>query len=303
MRLEQFYYFVKIADLHSFSAASADLFVSQQALSTSIKNLEEDFQTELFIRTPRGVVLSSEGKYFYDHAREILKLYEEVYNHFLRQPTDSDSFNVALNPNVKTFYFSKIISYFLKEYPMVKINYLLTKNEHVVESVLDDKATLGVLPVLRLEKNFHYTFPSEINFIPLSYTHYALLTSVNSPIAEFKSISMATVTKYPVILNTSSDSSLFTQLFKYYSEDTDIIYADSFTLQRQMVEDNLGNMLFLQSDPCPSDKFCKIPITNDIAVCVGFLYSNTKPLTTFQNLYIEKSKNLIAKSINTAHLM
>lgn len=114
MRLEQFYYFVKIADLHSFSAASADLFVSQQALSTSIKNLEEDFQTELFIRTPRGVVLSAEGKYFYDHAREILKLYEEVYNHFLRQPTDSDSFNVALNPNVKTFYFSKIISYFLK---------------------------------------------------------------------------------------------------------------------------------------------------------------------------------------------
>ena len=62
-----------------------------------------DFQTELFIRTPRGVVLSAEGKYFYDHAREILKLYEEVYNHFLRQPTDSDSFNVALNPNVKPF--------------------------------------------------------------------------------------------------------------------------------------------------------------------------------------------------------
>ena len=42
MRIEQFYYFVKIADLHSFSAASNELFVSQQALSTSIKNLEED---------------------------------------------------------------------------------------------------------------------------------------------------------------------------------------------------------------------------------------------------------------------
>lgn len=64
MRLEQFYYFVKIADLHSFSAASADLFVSQQALSTSIKNLEEDFQTELFIRTPKGGCFICERKIF-----------------------------------------------------------------------------------------------------------------------------------------------------------------------------------------------------------------------------------------------
>ena len=106
---------------------------------------------------------------------------------------------------------------------------------------------------------------------------------------------MSTIVKYPIVLNTTSDSSLFTKLFSLYSDNADIIYADSYTLQRQMVEDNLGNMLYLQSDPCPSDQFCKIPITNDIAVCVGFLYSTTRPLTTFQELYIEKAKNLIAK--------
>lgn len=295
MRLEQFYYFVKIADLHSFSAASSELFVSQQALSTSIKNLEEDFQTELFIRTPRGVVLSAEGKYFYDYAVKILALYEQIYNHFLRKPTSADSVNIALNANVKTFYFSKVISYFLKEYPECTINYLITKNEHVTEAVLSHRADLGVLPVLKIDKKLHITFPEEITFVPLSHTHYYLLTSVHSPLAEFKSVSMSTIVKYPIVLNTTSDSSLFTKLFSLYSDNADIIYADSYTLQRQMVEDNLGNMLYLQSDPCPSDQFCKIPITNDIAVCVGFLYSTTRPLTTFQELYIEKAKNLIAK--------
>lgn len=296
MRLEQFYYFVKIADLNSFSAASAELFVSQQALSTSIKNLEDDFKTELFIRSPRGVTLSEDGKYFYDHAVKILAIYEQLYNHFLRQPTISDSFTVGLNSNVKNFYFPKVISYFLKEYPNCKINYSLMNNEDIVEAIQNNIIEIGVLPVLKIENHLQFTFPDEISFIPLRYTHYSLLTSINSPLANFKSISMSTIVKYPVILNTSSDSSLFTKLFSHYSENTQIIYADSLTLQRQMVEDDLGNMLFLQSDPCPSNQFCKIPITNDISVCVGFLYSNAHPLTTFQNLYIEKSKNLVAKS-------
>lgn len=299
MRFEQFFYFVKVADLHSFSAASNELFVSQQALSTSIKNLEKDFKTQLFIRTPRGVVLSEEGKYFYNHAREILRLYEEVYNHYLRAPSESDAFNVALNANVKNFYFSKIISYFLKEYPTVKINYVITENSHIVDSVLAGNVTLGALPILRIEKDYLTTFPDTLTFFPLNYTKYALLTSVDSPLANFKSLSMATIIKHPLIVNTSADADLFIQLLRHYSENTQIIQADSFSLQRQMVEDNLGNMLFLQSQPCPSNKYCKIPITNDFSICVGFLYSNTQPLTTFQKLYIEKAKNLIEKSTNS----
>ena len=43
MRLEQLDYFVKIADKQSLSHAGDELFISQQALSTSIKNLENEF--------------------------------------------------------------------------------------------------------------------------------------------------------------------------------------------------------------------------------------------------------------------
>ncbi len=74
MRLEQLTYFVKTANTGSFSAASMELFISQQALSTSIKNLEKEFQAQLLIRTPKGVVLSNDGKYFYEIATQILAL-------------------------------------------------------------------------------------------------------------------------------------------------------------------------------------------------------------------------------------
>ena len=83
MRLEQLEYFIKVADKQSLSYAAEELFISQQALSTSIKNLETEFKTKLFIRTPRGMSLSEDGKYFYEKAVKILALSHELYEHFV----------------------------------------------------------------------------------------------------------------------------------------------------------------------------------------------------------------------------
>lgn len=302
MRLEQLYHFVKIADLRSFSAASTELYISQQALSTSIKKIEKYFHTTLFIRTSRGVVLSEDGKFFYEKAKSILATYEQVYNHFLRQPNNSESFSIALNTNVKTFYFSSIIPYFLKNYPEVHIEYQNMPNDAIVDTIMQEKATFGFLPLLKVNHKYVDQFPEHIRFMPINDTTYSVLTSVNSPIANYKSISLSTMVKYPIILNTRSDADLFTHLFSRYISEPNILYVDSVTLQRRMVAEGLGNMLGLQSGPSPSTRINKIPISDDIVVSVGFLYDETRPITTFQKLFIEKSKNLIASTTGTRDL-
>ncbi|MDO4280122.1 MAG: LysR family transcriptional regulator [Peptococcaceae bacterium] len=295
MRLEQLYYFSKIADLHSFTAASEELFISQQALSTSMKKLEKEFQTALFIRTPRGVSLTEDGQYFYERVAKIMALHEEIYNHFLRQIEAPDSLSVALNANIKRYYFPKIISHFLKNYPDNPINYISAKNNDVIDLVLNKEATFGVLPVLRADNSSLTELPEELTFLPLSSTHYCLLTDAKSPLAGYKSLSMSTIIKYPIILNASSESTLFSQLIAFYDEKAPVIHVDSIPLQEQMVEDDLGNMLYLESQATPSDKFVKILISNNISVCVGFIYRSDLDFSPLQRIYLEKAKNLIAK--------
>lgn len=115
MRLEQLAYFVKIADTHSLTAASTELFISQQALSTSIKNLESEFHTQFFVRTPRGMALSNDGKYFYETAVQILDLSKKLYSHFSPDDMPSPgSLRIALNKKNKNHFFPKIISWFIK---------------------------------------------------------------------------------------------------------------------------------------------------------------------------------------------
>lgn len=72
MRLEQFEYFIEIANSKSISIAAENLFISQPALSRSIKALEEELGVALFYRTVDGMRLTKAGQELYPEMKEII---------------------------------------------------------------------------------------------------------------------------------------------------------------------------------------------------------------------------------------
>ena len=65
-------YFVAVAEEASFTAAAQRVHVTQQVLSTQIRQLEEAVGTVLLERTSRGVVLTAAGSAFLESARATL---------------------------------------------------------------------------------------------------------------------------------------------------------------------------------------------------------------------------------------
>ncbi|MEO0411393.1 MAG: LysR family transcriptional regulator [Pseudomonadota bacterium] len=68
MELRQIRHFVEIVDCASFGQAAEKLYLTQPALSKSIKNLEEHLKVRLLERYPSGVVPTEYGRVFYDYA-------------------------------------------------------------------------------------------------------------------------------------------------------------------------------------------------------------------------------------------
>jgi LysR family transcriptional regulator, nitrogen assimilation regulatory protein len=66
-------YFLRASELGSINRASADLHLSQPALSRHIAALEHEMGTQLFTRTQGGVVLTDSGKLLADRARPLLR--------------------------------------------------------------------------------------------------------------------------------------------------------------------------------------------------------------------------------------
>src|SRR5258708_4863552 len=71
MDLRQLEYFVRVAELGSFTKASILLSVAQPALSKQVRRLEVELRQTLFNRNGRGIILTQEGSLLLEPARGI----------------------------------------------------------------------------------------------------------------------------------------------------------------------------------------------------------------------------------------
>ncbi|MBR2706991.1 MAG: LysR family transcriptional regulator [Mogibacterium sp.] len=78
MDLRSLRYFVAVAEELNITRAAEKLHMSQPPLSAQIKGLEEDLETELFIRGGRRLKLTESGQLLYRRAKEILSLAEDT---------------------------------------------------------------------------------------------------------------------------------------------------------------------------------------------------------------------------------
>jgi DNA-binding transcriptional LysR family regulator len=72
LELRHLRYFVAVAEAANFTRAAAGMRVAQPALSRQVQDLEDEIGVDLLRRSPRGVVLTAEGKLFLEEARRIL---------------------------------------------------------------------------------------------------------------------------------------------------------------------------------------------------------------------------------------
>jgi LysR family transcriptional regulator, hydrogen peroxide-inducible genes activator len=78
MDIQQLKYFLKVAELGSFTHAGQELSVSQPALSRSIAKIEEELGLPVFERQTRQVVLTEAGKSLRWRAMQIVQMLDEI---------------------------------------------------------------------------------------------------------------------------------------------------------------------------------------------------------------------------------
>lgn len=74
----QLRYFVRVVELGSLTRAAAALHVAQPALSLHMRHLEEELAVTLLTRSRAGVQPTAHGQLLYEHARNILRQFEQA---------------------------------------------------------------------------------------------------------------------------------------------------------------------------------------------------------------------------------
>lgn len=120
--LELYRVFYFTAREGSVSKAAQLLYISQPAVSHSIKRLEELLGAPLFIRRPRGVELTKEARFLYDDVEQAYSLIEEAQKVFL-QKKQAIEHDIRINATeiLSRFCLVPYLREFSQTYPQVRI--------------------------------------------------------------------------------------------------------------------------------------------------------------------------------------
>ncbi|PNE06212.1 LysR family transcriptional regulator [Priestia megaterium] len=148
-----------VAEAKSLSKAAEVLGYVQPHISQRIKNLEEELDTKLLIRTNRGVTLTNEGEALFNYAQRILRLMEEAKaevnpNKFKR------SLIIGAPQTVSATKVPSLFSSFLKEHQSIEVK-IKTDRKQVLQEMLsygeiDGLFLSGAYNEAQFETVYHY---------------------------------------------------------------------------------------------------------------------------------------------------
>jgi LysR family nitrogen assimilation transcriptional regulator len=134
MELKQLEYFRHVAELGSFTRASAFLSVVQPALSRQVRQLEVELGQNLFERNGRGVVLTDAGARLLEHTRGILTQVGRARQD-LEDQCNGDSGHVALGlpPSLGTSLTVSLVKAFEKRLPNARLSTVEGLSAYLIE--------------------------------------------------------------------------------------------------------------------------------------------------------------------------
>lgn len=153
MKIENLSCLLEIVKCGSINKASEKLNFTHQALSSIVKNLEQEFGVPLFNRTNTGTILTDEGKYVYQTAQEIVDELEIIKKRLVEEHATKVQGSLVIYADKITQFrvLTQVLLDFAVKYPKIQLEVITFPPDKYIE-------------VNNIEENeiYLFSFPSKI---------------------------------------------------------------------------------------------------------------------------------------------
>ena len=144
--LEYYKIFYYVGSLGKISLAAQKLCISQPAVSQAVKHLETQLGTKLFIRTPKGVRLTTEGEVLFSYIKqgyEYILLGEKKFKEML--DLESGEIRIGASDMTLKYYLLPFLEKFHKEYPNIKVSVTNAPTPETIQYLETGKIDFGII--------------------------------------------------------------------------------------------------------------------------------------------------------------
>lgn len=302
MTLQQLKYAIEIADSGSMNEAAKKLFISQPSLSGAIKELENELGFEIFIRSTKGMIISSEGEEFLGYARQVNDQFDLLSDHYLGKKSRK-KFSVSMQ------HYSFAVEAFVevvKQYGMEKFEFAVyeTRTNEVIENVKTFKSELGILYINDFNEKVIRKLlqTNSLSFRELFTCDTFVYLSDRHPLAKKKEISIKELSDYPVLsFDQGKSGSLFLaeEQLSTYDYDKIIKGNDRATMLNLMVGLNGYTLCSgIISEDLNGSGYAAIPLKESEKMRIGYIKRKDSKLSELGQLYIDQLSKYSDKAYN-----
>lgn len=205
--LELFRIFCAVVEHGSLSSAARALFITQPAVSQSMRALEDDLGTVLLDRNPRGVTLTPDGELLYGYARQAIGLLNVAQKQLRDMKTQlSHELRIGASDTLCRAFLLGALERFHEEYPDVRLS---VKNRTSRESI--NLLLAGEVDIAYVNLPTQY---SGIEVVPVLAVHDVFIAGSRFAHLRGKILSIKEVAALPlVMLEKASASRLYVDSF------------------------------------------------------------------------------------------
>ena len=168
--------FVTLCEVGNFTKTSEILHISQPSVSLHIKNLEREFQTELFVRSPKLVQITPTGEILYKRVKQIIAIYEQAKEDILEHHNSvQGELIIGASFTIGEYILPSLLSKLQKDFPALELQIIIGNTHEIVESVRSLQVDIGLIE--------GQTNDTEVSVHPFMEDELFIIASNDHPLA------------------------------------------------------------------------------------------------------------------------
>ena len=201
INFELYRIFYTVANHKNITKASEELNISQPAISKSIKNLEEQLGGQLFVRTKRGVILTEEGKEFYNYIKQAIEYISNAENKFTELINlETGCIKIGISTTLTKEFLLPYLEEFHRLYPKIDIQIVTN-----MSSELFPKLRNGFIDIIIFNLN-EKNYGQDINITKCKKITDCFVVNKTYNNLINNEISIKELNKYPLILQSKGSN-------------------------------------------------------------------------------------------------
>lgn len=199
MDFKQLRSFVAVADRGSFTQAAAQLYTSQPTISAHIRQLEEELQQRLFLRTTKSLSITPHGRELYDYAVQVLSLQDRLLAGW-RQGEHVVSLGVSTIPSA--YLLPDLLARFSVLHPDITFDIHQSDSSGVLRALRTGRFDLGLTGMAAPDEDLVFTpfYQDAMVLIAPNTPEFSAAKAQNTPLA-------ALLQSHPLLLRENGSGS------------------------------------------------------------------------------------------------